>query len=417
MKKAGAAYDVKRVRAQIPQMGMTVHEKPLVYLDNAATTLKPEAVIARLDRFYRQENANVHRGAHWLAEQGTGMFEAARATVADFVGGREVGDVVFTRGTTESINLVAQCFALWGAADARGLREGDEVLLVEFEHHSNIVPWQMACARVGASVKFVPITAEGEIDLRAMRTMLSKKTKVVAFSSCSNVLGTMTDPAEVVAIAKTVGATVLVDAAQMVTAAEMNVGEWGADFVAFSGHKVFAPLGIGVLWAKKPWLDLLPPYQGGGSMIDRVSITETTWADAPNKFEAGTPNVGGAVGLAEALKWFDSVGRAAAMNHAKDLADEARVVLAEIGGVQIYGHAKVRASIVAFNIDGAHASDLGAVLDQQGIAIRAGHHCCQPLLKKLGCAATARASFSIYNTSDDVAAFAKAVRKAKEMLL
>jgi cysteine desulfurase/selenocysteine lyase len=411
------SFSVDRVRAEVPQLGIQVRGKNLIYLDNGATTLKPAPVIDRVSKYYREENANVHRGAHWLAETGTGYFEQARQNVATFIGAERSSEIVFTRGTTESINLVAQTLALLGSTSNRGLCSGDEVLIPEFEHHSNIVPWQMACDRAGAKLVPVPITDVGELDLLALAKLVNKKTKVIAFSCCSNVLGTITDIAAVVAIAKTIGAIVVVDAAQMVTAELMHVEKWQADFVAFSGHKLFAPFGIGVLWARADWLDILPPYQGGGSMIDSVSFEKTTWANAPQKFEAGTPNVGGALGLTRAIDWFREIGAVEAMAHAKALAESAREQLKAIPGVRVYGDPRRRTSIVSFNIDGVHASDIGTLLDQQGIAIRAGHHCCQPLMRKLGCSATARASFSIYNKSAEVDALVQAVLKAKEILL
>lgn len=419
------SYSVDKVRSDIPQLAIKVRGKRLIYLDNGATTLKPSSVIDRVSQYYREENSNVHRGAHWLAETGTGFYEAARQTVASFIGAKKPSEIVFTRGTTESINLVAQSLALLGAApggaDARGLQAGDEVLVTELEHHSNIVPWQLACDRVGAKLKPIPITADGEIDLEALAKMIGPKTKVIAFSCCSNVLGTITDVASVVTIVRknilTSKAIVVVDAAQMVTAEKIDVDKWGADFIAFSGHKLFAPFGIGVLWAQGEWLDVLPPYQGGGSMIDSVTFEKTTWANAPQKFEAGTPNVGGALGFARAIDWLNEIGAETAMKHAKALAENARAQISEISGVRVYGNPKSRTSIVSFNLDGVHASDLGTLLDQQGIAIRAGHHCCQPLMRKLGCSATARASFSVYNQASEVDALVAALRKAKEILL
>jgi cysteine desulfurase / selenocysteine lyase len=416
-----SSFEVAKVRSDIPQLAISVREKPLVYLDNAATTLKPSPVIERVSQYYRSENSNVHRGAHWLAETGTGFYEHARDTVAKFIGAQNSSEVVFTRGTTESLNLVAQCLALLGAMPgpnrSRGLKAGDEVLVSELEHHSNIVPWQLACDRVGAVLKPFPISDSGEIDLEALQGLVTAKTRVIAFSCCSNVLGTITGVPDIVTMAKKVDAIVVVDAAQMVTAKPIDVQAWGADFVAFSGHKLFAPFGIGVLWAAADWLDVLPPYQGGGSMIDSVSFEKTTWANAPQKFEAGTPNVGGAIGLGRAIEWFGKISSAAAIDHAKALSEYARVQLASISGIRIYGEALHRTSIVSFNLDGVHASDVGTILDQQGVAIRAGHHCCQPLMRKLGCAATARASFSVYNQISEVDALVAAVKKAKEILL
>lgn len=421
------SFDIQSARKSIPQLDIRVREKSLVYLDNGATTLKPRVVIDRVARYYELENSNVHRGAHWLAETGTGFYEAARETVARFIGAGDSREIVFTRGTTESLNLVAQSLAALGTLtsrlagdtkpDARGLKAGDEVLVTELEHHSNIVPWQLACDRVGATLRAIPITPEGEIDLAALEKMVSAKTRVISFAACSNVLGTITDIREVVKTAAKVGAIVVVDAAQLVTADAVDVKSSGADFIVFSGHKIFAPFGIGVLWAKGDWLNVLPPYQGGGSMIDSVSFEKTNWADVPQKFEAGTPNVGGAIGLGAAIDWFNQIGSLEAVKHAKALAEKARAGLSEISGVQVYGNPKRRTSIVSFNLNGVHASDIGTILDQQGIAIRAGHHCCQPLMRKLGVAATARASFSVYNNEAEVEALIAAVRKAKEILV
>ena len=415
------SFSVDRARKDIPQLSIQVRDKELVYLDNAATTLKPRSVIERVARYYQLENSNVHRGAHWLAETGTGFYEKSREIVAKFIGAAKSREVVFTRGTTESLNLVAQTLALLGSTkgpnQSRGLRAGDEVLVSELEHHSNIVPWQLACDRVGAVLKPIPITPEGEIDLVALEKLVGPKTKIVSFSCCSNVLGTITDIRSVVQISKKFDAITVVDAAQMVTAEKMEAEASGADFIAFSGHKLFAPFGIGVLWARGEWLDILPPYQGGGSMIDSVSFEKTTWADAPQKFEAGTPNVGGAIGLGQAIQWFEANDSLDSMKHAKRLAELTRERLSAISGVTVYGNPKRRTSLVSFNIAGVHASDVGSILDQQGIAIRAGHHCCQPLMRRLGCAATARASFSVYNVEAEVDALVRAVQKAKEILV
>ncbi len=416
-----SAARLEKIRSDVTQLHISIRDRNLVYLDNAATTLKPKAVVDRVSQYYLNETSNVHRGAHYLAETGTVSYETARLTVAKFISAEKSAEVVFTRGTTESLNLIAQCLALLGELpgehQARGLRAGDEILLPEFEHHSNIVPWQLVCERAGAHLKTIPITQAGEIDLEAMRRLITAKTKLISFSCCSNVLGTITNVADVVAIAKESNVIVVVDAAQMITAEEIKVQNWGADFVVFSGHKLFAPFGIGVLWAGGDWLDVLPPYQGGGSMIDSVSFEKTTWANAPQKFEAGTPNVGGAIGLGRAIEWFNDIGAQDAMAHAKALSEAAREQLSSIEGLRIYGEARNRTSLVSFNLEGVHASDVGTLLDQQGIAIRAGHHCCQPLMKRLGISATARASFSVYNSLSEVDALFSAVKKAKEILL
>ncbi len=396
------------IRGQFPQIGIQVRDRPLVYLDSAATALKPQIVIDELARYYSKDVANVHRGAHWLAENGTIQYEAARAEVATFLGAADPSEIVFTRGTTESLNLVASSLA-------SQLSAGDEIVLTELEHHSNIVPWQLLAERVGAVVRVVRITAGGVIDLEHMQSLLNSRTKVISFSVCSNVLGTTIDPQRVAAMAKPIGAIVVVDAAQAVTSGPINVVEWDADFVAFSGHKIFAPFGIGALYGKKARLEALAPYQGGGSMIDRVSFEQTTWAYVPQKFEAGTPNVGDALALGVALKWYGALPENERYTNAKTLADSVRAQLSALGGFDIYGAAEGSA-LVSFNMKGVHASDVGSILDQQGIAVRTGHHCCQPLMQKLGVPATIRASFSIYNNRDDAERLIAGLLKARELL-
>lgn len=405
-----SGFSVDSVRAAIPQLKVQVRGKNLVYLDNGATTLKPQSVIDRVSRYYTTENSNVHRGAHLLAETGTYAYESARQIVADFVGASTKEEVVFTRGTTESLNLVASCLA------DSGRLAGKQIVVSEMEHHSNIVPWQLAAARSGAELAVVRIDDRGEIDRGHLRELLKKPTAVVALTACSNVLGTIVPVREIAADVHAAGSLLVVDAAQSVTAEQVDVQSWDADFVAFSGHKVFAPFGIGVMWAKKHLLEELPPYQGGGSMIHQVTFEKTTWADVPQKFEAGTPNVGGALGLGEAILWFRAQNSGLAIQHAKSLAEKARQALASLEGFTVYGAPEHRTAIVAFNIDGVHASDVATVLDQQGIAVRAGHMCCQPLMSRLGTKAIVRASFSIYNTAAEVESLLAGLRKAKEML-
>lgn len=405
-----SGFSVEAARAAIPQLKVQVRGKGLVYLDSGATTLKPQSVIERVSRYYLNENSNVHRGAHYLAEAGTYAYESARQIVADFVGATTKEEIVFTRGTTESLNLVAS------ALSDSGRLKGKQIIVSEMEHHSNIVPWQLAANRSGATLVAVRIDDRGEIDRGHLRELLGKQTAVVALTACSNVLGTIVPVKEIAADVHAAGSLLVVDAAQSVTAERVDVKSWDADFVAFSGHKVFAPFGIGVLWAKKGILEELPPYQGGGSMIHQVTFENTTWADVPQKFEAGTPNVGGALGLGEAISWFQAQNADLAMAHAKSLAEKARQELSAIEGVTVYGAPMKRTSIVAFNLNGVHASDVATVLDQQGIAVRAGHMCCQPLMVRLGTKAIVRASFSIYNTAAEVESLLVGVRKAKEML-
>lgn len=406
---ADAKLDVMKVRADFPILKRKVRESELVYLDSAASSLKPEAVIERMTTYYRNETSNVHRGAHFLAEQGTLAYEGARATVAKFVKAKSPSEIVFTRGTTEAINLVAQTYG------RMTLKSGDEILLTELEHHSNIVPWQLIAQEKGAKIKVIPITDEGEIDFVAFEKLLSPKTKIVAMSWCSNVLGTVTPIRRFADAAHRVGAKLLVDAAQGIAQRPADVLAMDCDFLTFSGHKVFGPYGIGVLYAKAELLEAMPPYQGGGSMIAEVTFEKTTWAAVPHKFEAGTPEIPGAIGLAAALDYVGRLGFDAIAGHERDLVGYAMNELAQIDGLKIIGHPKDRAAIVSFNVDGVHASDLGTVLDQQGIAIRAGHHCCQPLMRRLGISATARASLSIYNTRAEIDALKKGLLKAKEI--
>ena len=408
--RTSSVFDVESLRQGIPQLKVEVRGKPLVYLDNGATTLKPQVVIDRVNQYYSFEVANVHRGAHFLAEAGTANYESARQTVANFIGSESKDEVVFTRGTTESLNLVANILA-----DSGRLRDR-QIVVSELEHHSNIVPWQLAAKKAGATLVAVRIDDRGEVDREHLRELLKRPTAVVALTGCSNVLGTIVPIREISTDVHAAGSLLVVDAAQSVTAELINVRDWNADFIAFSGHKIFAPFGIGVLWGKKALLEDLPPYQGGGSMIHKVSIEGSTWADVPQKFEAGTPNIGGTLGLGQAISWFTDQNPREAMQHAKTLAEKAREELSSITGVTIYGAPIRRSSLLAFNLDGVHASDVATMLDQQGIAVRAGHLCCQPLMARLGQKAVVRASFSIYNTASEVESLARAVRKAKEIL-
>lgn len=403
-------FSVDLTRSDVPQLQMQVRGKSLVYLDNGATTLRPQSVINRVSRYYFNENSNVHRGAHYLAETGTYGYESARATVAHFLGVDDKDEIIFTRGTTESLNLIAASLS-----DSDKIKNR-QIVISEMEHHSNIVPWQLAAKRCGATIKAVRIDEKGRLDLDHLQELLQVPTSVVAITACSNVLGTIIPVADISPMVHDAGALLIVDAAQSVTAEKIDVQKWGADAVAFSGHKVFGPFGIGVLWAKKFLLEELPPYQGGGSMIDQVHIESSTWADVPQKFEAGTPNVAGALGLEAGIQWFNSQAPLVAMAHAKEVAEIARVRLTDIPGITIYGGASKRTSLLSFNLDGVHASDLATVLDQQGVAVRSGHMCCQPLMRRLGVSSVVRASFSIYNTRDEVESLVTGVHKAKEML-
>lgn len=404
-------FDVNKIRGDFPILKRSVRGKDLVYLDSAASALKPQVVIDRLNQYYTDETSNVHRGAHYLSELGTIAYEEARETARGFLNAASSSEIIFTRGTTESINLVAQSYG------RRFFVSGDEIILTELEHHSNIVPWQMIAEEKGCRIRIIPITEEGDLDFQKFTELLSPKTKMVALTLCSNVLGTVVDVEKYVEAAHRVGAKVLVDAAQAASQLAIDAQKLGCDFLAFSGHKVFGPYGIGVLFGRADLLEMMPPYQGGGSMISEVTWEKTTWAALPHKFEAGTPAISGAIGLSTALKYTLALGFEAIHRHEHDLLVYATVKLRDIPGLKIFGEAKRKAAVLSFTMQGAHASDIGALLDQQGIAIRAGHHCCQPLMRRLAVPATARASFSIYNSRHEVDALTAGLLKAKEIFL
>lgn len=401
-------FDVESIRADFPILNRQVRGRPLVYLDNGASTLKPNVVIDRISKYYREESSNVHRGAHFLAEQGTVFFEQARETVRRFLNAAQHEEIVFTRGTTESVNLVAQA---WGEVN---LKAGDEIVLSELEHHSNIVPWQIIAARKQAKIKVVPIDANGDLDFEAFTKLLSERTKMVSLTATSNVLGSIVDVKRFIEKAHAVGALAFIDAAQAVSNQLVDVQAWDADFLAFSGHKIFGPYGIGVLYGKLDLLEKMDPYQGGGSMISEVTWEKTTWANVPHKFEAGTPSIADAVGLDMALRYVEDLGFEQIQKHKTEIVSYARRELSQVPGLAIVGSPKKQTSIVSFTMEGAHPSDIGALVDQQGIAIRAGHHCCQPLMRALKIPATARASFSIYNTLAEIDALKASLVKAKE---
>jgi cysteine desulfurase/selenocysteine lyase len=398
-----------RRRADFPILERTVRGRPLVYLDNAATTQKPEAVIEAEAAFYRTTNANVHRAIHTLGEEATRAYEEARAKVAAFLGARDPREVVFVRNATEALNLVAWAWA------RRRLGPGDEILLTPLEHHSNLVPWQLVARETGARLRFLPLTPEGTLDLEAAdrQGLFGERTRVVAFAHASNVLGTLA-PAEAIARrAHAVGALVVLDAAQSVPHLPVDVQALGCDFLAFSGHKVYGPLGIGVLWGRRELLEEMEPLFGGGEMILRVELESATWNEVPYKFEAGTPNVAGAVGLGAAIDYVRAVGMEAIARHEADLTAYAWERLREMPGVTVYGPPPPRGALVTFNMDGVHPHDLAQLLDQEGIAVRAGHHCAQPLMRQLGVVATARASFALYNTREEIDALCEALGRAR----
>jgi cysteine desulfurase/selenocysteine lyase len=402
-------FDPERARADFPILHQKVRGKPLVYLDNGATTQKPRAVIDAMTRYYEQDNANVHRGVHLLSERATKAHDDARATVARFIGAKDPREVIFVRGTTEAINLVAQTFG------RQRLGAGDEVLVTGMEHHSNIVPWQLACGEKGAKLAVVPVSDAGELDLVALERLLGPRTRLLAVTQVSNALGTVNPIREIVALAHAKGVPVLVDGAQGIAHLGFDVAASGADFYAFSGHKMYGPMGIGVLWGRRELLEAMPPWQGGGDMILSVSFEKTVYNALPYKFEAGTPAVAEAVGLAEAIRYLEAQGLEAVAAHERDLLAHAVGRLREIPDLRLVGTPAERAGVISFLVGDIHPHDVGTVLDGHGVAIRAGHHCAQPLMKRFGIAATARASFGLYNTREDVDALVRAIHAVREV--
>ncbi|MDY0048785.1 MAG: cysteine desulfurase [Thauera propionica] len=397
------------VAANFPILARPVHGRRLAYLDNGATTQKPLAVIEAERRFYLESNANIHRGVHWLSQHATELYDGARATVQRFINAAHADEIVFTRGTTEAINLVAQS---WGRAE---LRAGDEILITTMEHHSNIVPWQLLCEQTGAVLKVVPVSEAGELDLAAFDALLNHRTQLVAITHVSNALGSINPVAELTARAHAAGAVVLVDGAQAVAHQAVDVQAIGCDFYAFSGHKLYGPTGIGALYGRRSILNAMPPWQGGGDMIRTVSFERSTYAEPPQRFEAGTPNIAGAIGLAAAIDYVQGVGieRIAAHEHA--LLEYATAAVGAIRGVRLVGTAQHKAGILSFLVDGIHPHDLGTILDAEGVAIRAGHHCAMPLMTRFGIPGTARASLAMYNTRADIDALVAAIDKAQDL--
>jgi cysteine desulfurase/selenocysteine lyase len=409
LKQSINAFDAAAVRADFPILQQQVNGHPLVYLDNAATTQKPEAVIQAITDYYRNDNANVHRGAHVLADRATRAFEQARLDVAAFLNSPSERQIIWVRGVTEAVNLVANS---WGR---NNLCEGDRVLLPYLEHHSDIVPWQMVAAVTGATVEPIPVLTSGDIDLDALDAMLDERVKLVALNHVSNAIGTVNPVAEIIAKAHAVGAKVLVDGAQAVAHWPIDVQALDCDFYAFSGHKLFGPTGIGVLWGREELLDAMPPFLGGGEMIETVSFEGTTYNTLPFKFEAGTPNIAGVIGLGAAINYLATLDRAGAAAHEQALLDYTLELAADIEGLNRIGAPREAVGIFSFLLEGCHPSDVGMLLDQQGIAVRTGHHCAQPLMAYYGIPGTARASYSIYNTRDDVDALFEGIRKAKAL--
>ncbi|MDX2145160.1 MAG: cysteine desulfurase [Rhodospirillaceae bacterium] len=406
-----ASFDVQAIRRDFPILARTVHGKPLVFLDSAASAQKPRAVIDAMSRAFETEYANVHRGAYFLSERATTNYEAAREKVRAFINAKSASEIVFTKGATEAINLVAASYG------RLALKPGDEIVLTALEHHSNIVPWQLIRDQTGAVIKVVPINADGSVSIDAFAKAIGPKTKIVAVAHVSNVLGTVLPVEHIVELAHKVGAKVLIDGCQGIVHETVDVKALGCDFYAFSGHKLYGPNGIGVLWARSELLDAMPPYQGGGEMIATVSFERSTWAEAPAKFEAGTPPIVPAIGLGAAIDYLNGIDRMAAASHERDLLGYAMAELPKVPGVKLIGTAQNKASVQSFVMDGAHPHDLATVLDRSGVCVRAGHHCAQPLMEVLGVTATARASFGIYNTRAEVDALVAALHKARELLL
>ena len=402
-------YDVHRIRRDFPILTRHARGKRLIYLDNAATTQKPQAVIDRIVRYYSQENSNVHRGVHYLSELSTIEFENARGTVQRFINAREIKEIVFTRGTTEAINLVAQS---WGRTN---IKAGDEILISAIEHHSNIVPWQMLCAAKDATLRVVPVNDNGEMVFEELERMLNPRVKLVAVGHASNALGTINPIRHIVEAAHANGSLVLVDGAQGVPHLRVDVQDLGCDFYAFSGHKVYGPTGIGVLWGRESLLDAMPPWQGGGDMILSVSYDKTTYNALPYKFEAGTPNIEGVIGLATALDYVSGIGREAIATYEHGLLEYATERLLEIDGLRIIGRAAEKAAVISFVLEGVHPHDIGTILDQEGVAVRTGHHCAQPLMMRFNVPATGRASFGLYNTREEADALVAALHKVIEV--
>jgi cysteine desulfurase/selenocysteine lyase len=400
--------DVAKLREDFPILHQQVHGRPLIYLDNGATTQKPRAVLQAMQAYYERDNANVHRGIHELSNRSTAAYESARARAAKFINARSAEEIIFTRGTTESINLVASA---WGM---HHLKQGDKILLTEMEHHSNIVPWQLVASRTGAKLAFIPVTGdEGLLDLSRLDELVDGA-KLVALTHISNSLGTVNPVADICVKARAAGAVTLVDAAQSAGHRPVDVQAIGSDFLAFSGHKMCAPTGIGVLYARQEIMERMEPYQGGGEMILTVEFQKSTWKRGPHKFEAGTPNMAGAIGLHAAMDYLEAVGREAVKQHDLELGAYAYEKLSSLPGIRLFGPAKNRAGLVSFLLRDAHAHDVVTVADQRGVALRGGHHCNQPLMHKLGVESTARASFYLYNTKAEVDQFVEVIREIQK---
>ncbi|MRX39084.1 SufS family cysteine desulfurase [Flavobacterium sp. LC2016-23] len=401
--------DIQKIRAEFPILSQTVNGKPLVYFDNGATSQKPQIVIDAIAKYYQEINANIHRGVHTLSQLATDAYEISRGKVQHHINAKFAHEVLFTSGTTHGINLVTNGFASI-------LKPGDEVIVSSLEHHSNIVPWQMLCEKTGAVLRVIPINEDGELIMEAYESLLSEKTKVVTVNHISNALGIINPIKYIIEKAHAVGAAVLIDGAQAVPHLKPDVQDLDCDFYAFSGHKMCGPTGTGILYGKEAWLNKLPPYQGGGEMIKEVTFEKTTYADLPHKFEAGTPNIAGGIVLGTAIDYLNTVGFENIQKQEEELLAHATKSLLEIEGLKIYGTGKNKASVVSFNIDGIHPYDIGSIIDKLGIAVRTGHHCAQPIMNFFCIPGTIRASFSFYNTKEEIDLMVEAVKKAKTML-
>jgi len=407
--KTTNTFDVASVRQQFPILSSTVYGYPLVYFDNGATSQKPQVVIDAISRYYRSENANVHRGVHFLSQQATFAYEEARQIVKKFIGATHTHEIIFTKGTTDSINLVANSLG-------DSLCEGDQILISEMEHHSNIVPWQMLCERKQATLKVVPMLENGELDLNSFKKLLNENTKIVAITHVSNTLGTINPIKNIISLAHKYEAKVLIDGAQSIQHLAINVQELDCDFYAFSGHKVYGPNGIGILYGKEQYLETMPPYQGGGDMIAKVSFERTTYNELPLKFEAGTPNICGAIALGVAINYFQQFDITEIHRYEQKLLSYIHNELLSIDGVKLIGVAKQKASVVSFIIESLHPYDIGILLDKQGIAVRTGHHCTQPIMEKLNILGTVRASLAFYNTIQEIEIFIAALKNSIRLL-
>ncbi len=402
-------YDIQKIRKDFPILKTLVHDKPLVYLDNAATTQKPQYVIDKMNYYYENYNSNVHRGVHALSQKATEAFESARIIIKNFINALGKNEIIFTRGTTESINLVASTY---GRAN---IKEGDEIIISTMEHHSNIVPWQMLCSEKNAKLRVIPINDDGEIIFEEFEKMINEKTKFVSIVYASNTLGTINPVKEIINLAHSYNIPVLLDAAQAINHLKINVQELNCDFLAFSGHKLYGPTGIGVLYGKVNFLETMPPYQGGGDMISKVTFEETTYNELPHKFEAGTPDIAGAIGLGAAIEYIEKIGLENIAYHENLLLDYATKAVSDLQGLKIIGTAKEKIGVLSFHFENVHPHDVGTFLDFEGVAIRTGHHCTQPLMRRFNVPATSRASFGMYNTIEEIDVLIHGLKKILEV--